>query len=59
MHAQKDKNQMTVEIINTLYVGYNTLEMTANFSAYVKLKEQICFSVQQNSIWISFLQKCQ
>ena len=41
------------------YAETKLLEKTVNFIDYVKLKEQNYFCVQQNLIWIQFLQKNQ
>ena len=57
--AQNDKNQITIEVMKALYAEANLLEKTGNFTDYVKLKEQNCFCVQQNLIWIQFSPKYQ
>ena len=43
----------------TLYAETKRLEKTANFTDYVKLKEQNFFCVQQNLIWMQFSPKYQ
>ena len=57
--AQNDKNQMKIEVMNAFYAETKLLEKTINFTDYVKLKEQNCFCVQQNLIWVQFSPKYQ
>ena len=62
--AQNDKIPLTIEVMNAiyaevLYAETKFLEKTVNFTDYVKLKEQNCFCVQQNLIWMQFSPKYQ
>ena len=50
---------MTLEVMNELYEETKLLEKAANFTDYVKLKEQTCFCMPQNLIWMQFLPKYQ
>ena len=59
MLDRNNKNQMTIEVMNALYAETKLLEKTVNFTDYVKLKEQNCFCVQQNLIWMQFSPKYQ
>ena len=45
---------MTTEVMLALYAETKLLEKRVNFTDYVKLKEQICFCLQQNLIWMQF-----